>query len=82
MSAVFRPAYAPRFSSPEDKVRAAGVDPLTMFASDGVDIKPGSGHQRSAGPNLRVLGCYVRARAALSLVRALRTMRWVPAQRI
>jgi N-acyl-D-aspartate/D-glutamate deacylase len=53
-----------------------------MLASDGFDIKRGSGHPRSAGPNLRVLGRYVRERAALSLMRALRRMTPVRAQRI
>jgi N-acyl-D-aspartate/D-glutamate deacylase len=66
----------------EDNVRAAVVDPLTMFASDGFDLKPGIGHPRSAGTNSRVLGRYVREGAALPLMQALRKMTLMPAQRI
>jgi dihydroorotase len=66
----------------EDNVRAAVVDPLTMFASDGFDVKPGSGHPRSAGTNSRVLGRYVREDAALSLMQALHKMTLMPALRI
>ena len=65
----------------EENVRAAVVDPLTMFASDGFDVKPGSGHPRSAGTNSRVLGRYVRE-GALPLMQALRKMTLMPAQRI
>jgi N-acyl-D-aspartate/D-glutamate deacylase len=66
----------------EENVRAAVVDPLTMFASDGFDIRPGSGHPRSASTNSRVLGRYVREQKALSLMQALRKMTLMPAQRI
>src|SRR3954453_11647382 len=66
----------------EDNVRAAVADPLTMFASDGFDVSPGSGHPRSAGTNSRVLGRYVREGKALSLMQALRKMTLMPAQRI
>jgi N-acyl-D-aspartate/D-glutamate deacylase len=63
-------------------VRAAVVDPLTMFASDGFDIRPGAGHPRSASTNSRVLGRYVREQSALSLMQALRKMTLMPAQRL
>lgn len=66
----------------EENVRAAVVDPLTMFASDGFDVKPGNGHPRSAGTNSRVLSRYVREQNALSLMDALRKMTLMPAQRI
>jgi hypothetical protein len=66
----------------EANVRAAVVDPLTMFASDGFDIRPHAGHPRSASTNSRVLGRYVREQKALSLMQALRKMTLMPAQRI
>lgn len=66
----------------EDNVRAAVVDPLTLFASDGFDVKPGNGHPRSAGTNTRVLGRFVREQGALTLMQALRKMSLMPAQRI
>lgn len=66
----------------EENVRAAVVDPLTIFASDGFDIRPGAGHPRSASTNSRVLGRYVREQKALSLMQALRKMTLMPAQRI
>jgi dihydroorotase len=66
----------------EENVRAAVVDPLTMFASDGFDVKPGNGHPRSAGTNSRVLSRYVREQHALTLMEALRKMTLMPAQRI
>ena len=46
----------------EENVRAAVVDPLTMFASDGFDVRPGSGHPRSAEHQFACAGT-LRARA-------------------
>ena len=66
----------------EENVRAAVIDPLTMFASDGFDVKAGNGHPRSAGTNSRVLGRYVREQNALPLMQALRKMTLMPARRI
>jgi dihydroorotase len=66
----------------EDTVRASVIDPLTLFASDGFDITPGSGHPRSSNTNARVLGRYVREQKALSLMQALRKMTLMPAQRL
>jgi N-acyl-D-aspartate/D-glutamate deacylase len=66
----------------EENVRAAVIDPLTMFASDGFDVKAGNGHPRSAGTNSRVLGRYVREQNALPLMQALRKMTLMPASRI
>jgi len=65
----------------EDQTRAAIVSPLTMIASDGF-IEKGRGHPRTSGTYSRVLGKYVRAEKALSLMDALRKMTLAPAQRL
>ena len=62
---------------PEEIVREALINPLTLVASDGV-----KGHPRSAGTYARVLGRYVRELKSLSLMDALRKMTLMPAQRL
>jgi N-acyl-D-aspartate/D-glutamate deacylase len=69
------------FSIPEDAVRAALAHPLVVVASDAV-MKDGKGHPRSAGPNARLLGRYVREEKALPLMEALRKITLMPAQRL
>ncbi len=66
---------------PEDVVRAAIADPLTMIASDGI-LDHGKGHPRAAGTYARVLGRYVRELHALTLMEALRKMTAMPADRL
>jgi dihydroorotase len=66
---------------PEEVVRVAVSDPLTMIASDG-EIYSGIGHPRTAGTYARVLGSYVREEKLLSLMDALRKMTLMPAQRL
>jgi dihydroorotase len=66
---------------PEEVVRMAVSDPLTIIASDG-EIYSGTGHPRTAGTYARVLGSYVREEKLLSLMDALRKMTLMPAQRL
>jgi dihydroorotase len=66
---------------PEEVVRLAIADPLTMIASDGI-LENGKGHPRAAGTYARVLGRYVREQHALSLMDALRKMTAMPADRL
>ena len=66
---------------PESVVRMAMADPQVMIASDGI-LDHGTGHPRAAGTFSRVLGRYVRAEHALSLMAALRKMTVMPADRI
>jgi dihydroorotase len=66
----------------EDVIRTAVASPLTLFASDGFDVHPRSGHPRSAGTYSRILGRYVREESVLSLMTALRKMTLMPAQRL
>lgn len=54
---------------------------FTMIGSDGMPYTPGA-HPRSAGTYSRILGRYVRERAVLSLMEALRKMTLMPAQRL
>ena len=68
-------------SIPEDVVRLAIADPLTMIASDGI-LEQGKGHPRAAGTYARVLGRYVREQHALTLMDALRKMTVMPADRL
>jgi dihydroorotase len=68
-------------SIPEDVVRMAIADPLTMIASDGI-LDHGKGHPRAAGTYARVLGRYVREQHALTLMDALRKMTVMPADRL
>ena len=68
-------------SIPEEVVRLAIADPLTMIASDGI-LDNGKGHPRAAGTYARVLGRYVREQHALSLMDALRKMTVMPADRL
>lgn len=62
---------------PEEIVRNALINPLTLVASDGV-----KGHPRSAGTYARILGRYVREGGSLSSMDALRKMTLMPAQRL
>jgi N-acyl-D-aspartate/D-glutamate deacylase len=66
----------------EEVIRTAVAHPLTMFASDGFDIHPRSGHPRSAGTYSRILGRYVREQGLLTLGDAVRKMTLLPAQRL
>jgi dihydroorotase len=68
-------------SIPEDVVRLAIADPMTMIASDGI-LDHGKGHPRAAGTYARVLGRYVREQHALTLMEALRKMTVMPADRL
>jgi len=68
-------------SIPEDIVRLAISNPLTMIASDGI-LQDGKGHPRAAGTYARVLGRYVREQHALTLMEALRKMTIMPAERL
>src|ERR1035438_279020 len=68
-------------SIPEDVVRLAIADPMTMIASDGI-LDHGKGHPRAAGTYARVLGRYVREQHALPLMEALRKMTVMPADRL
>lgn len=68
-------------SIPEEVVRQAIADPLTMIASDGI-LENGKGHPRAAGTYARVLGRYVREQHALTLMDALRKMTLMPADRL
>jgi dihydroorotase len=68
-------------SIPEEVVRQAIADPLTMIASDGI-LDHGKGHPRAAGTYARVLGRYVREQHALKLMEALRKMTVMPADRL
>lgn len=69
------------FSMTEEIVAAAIKSPLTMIASDGI-LERGKGHPRTAGTYSRVLGNYVRDKAALTLMEALTKMTLMPAQRL
>ena len=68
-------------SIPEDIVRLAIADPMTMIASDGI-LQNGKGHPRAAGTYARVLGRYVREQHVLSLMEAVRKMTIMPAERL
>jgi len=68
-------------SIPEEVVRLAISNPLTMIASDGI-LDNGKGHPRAAGTYARVLGRYVREQHALTLMDALRKMTVMPADRL
>ena len=68
-------------SIPEDIVRLAISNPLTMIASDGI-LQDGKGHPRAAGTYARVLGRYVREQHALTLMEAVRKMTVMPADRL
>jgi N-acyl-D-aspartate/D-glutamate deacylase len=68
-------------SIPEEVVRQAIANPLTMIASDGI-LENGKGHPRAAGTYARVLGRYVRELHALTLMDALRKMTVMPADRL
>jgi N-acyl-D-aspartate/D-glutamate deacylase len=65
----------------EEQTRAAIASPLSMIASDGF-IENGRGHPRTSGTYAKVLGKYVRAEQAVSLMDALRRMTLDPARRL
>ncbi len=73
--------FVAMFSMTEEIVETAVKNPLTMIASDGI-LEKGKGHPRTAGTYTRVLGKYVRERAVLSLMDAVRKMTLMPAQRL
>jgi N-acyl-D-aspartate/D-glutamate deacylase len=73
--------FVAMFSMTEEIVETAVKNPLTMIASDGI-LENGKGHPRTAGTYTRVLGKYVRERAVLSLMDAVRKMTLMPAQRL
>jgi len=64
-------------SNTEDVVRAAVLQPFTLFASDGL-----RGHPRHAGTSARVLGRYVREQKLLTLSQAIEKLSLLPAQRL
>jgi dihydroorotase len=53
-----------------------------MIASDGMLYHDGRAHPRGAGTFSRVLGYYVREKAALGLMEALGKMSYLPAKRL
>ena len=63
------------FSNTQDAVDHVIGHPLVMIASDGA-----AGHPRNAGTYSRVLAQYVREKAAITLMEALRKMSLMPAQ--
>lgn len=67
----------------EQIVQLCLTDPRVMIASDAIPYTPdGKGHPRSAGCFCRVLGVYVRERAVLSLIEAIKKMTLLPAKRL
>ena len=79
---------AVHFAMSEDDVETILRDPHTMIGSDGVANDPHSllaedkTHPRTYGTFPRVLARYVRGRAVLPLVEAVRRMTSLPAQRL
>ena len=65
----------------ERMVAAAISSPLTIIASDAY-WQNGRGHPRTTGTFSRVLGRYVREAHSLSLMKAIRKMTLMPAQRL
>ena len=63
------------FSNTQEAVDHVIGHPLVMIASDGAE-----GHPRNAGTYSRVLAQYVREKAAITLMEALRKMSLMPAQ--
>ena len=63
------------FSNTQEVVDQVIAHPLVMIASDGAE-----GHPRNAGTYSRVLAQYVREKAAITLMDALRKMSLMPAQ--
>jgi N-acyl-D-aspartate/D-glutamate deacylase len=64
-------------ANPEEVIRAAVADPLTMIASDGL-----RGHPRHAGTSARILGHYVREQRLLTLMQAIDKLALMPARRL
>jgi N-acyl-D-aspartate/D-glutamate deacylase len=65
------------FMNTQEMVDAVIAEPLVMIASDGED-----GHPRNAGTFSRILARYVRERASITLMDAIRKMALMPAQRL
>ena len=65
-----------------EMVRAAIASPLTMIASDGMQLENGRAHPRTFGAYARILGRYVREKRVLTLMDALAKMSLRPAQRL
>jgi N-acyl-D-aspartate/D-glutamate deacylase len=65
------------FMNTQDMVDTVIANPLVMIASDGED-----GHPRNAGTFSRILARYVRERASLTLMDAIRKMSLMPAERL
>ncbi len=65
-----------------EMVQAAIASPLTMIASDGMQLRNGRAHPRTFGAYARILGRYVREKKALTLMDALAKMSLRPAQRL
>ncbi|HUU32709.1 MAG TPA: amidohydrolase family protein, partial [Vicinamibacterales bacterium] len=65
-----------------ENVERAITHPLTMIASDGIQMRGGMGHPRSTGTFSHVLGRYVREAGTLSLADALSKMTVMPARRL
>jgi dihydroorotase len=66
----------------ESVVETALSHPMTMVASDALEIPDRLAHPRSAGTFARVLGRYVRERGTLTLMDAIRKMSLMPARRL
>ena len=69
---------------PRKMVELAVEHPAVMIASDGMSFRRegGRAHPRGAGTFARVLGRYVREKKNLTLMKALRKMTLMPAQRL
>jgi hypothetical protein len=63
------------FSNTQEMVDKVIPHPLVMIASDGIE-----GHPRNAGTYSRVLAQYVREKATITLMDALRKMSFMPAE--
>jgi len=65
----------------EPWIELAMATPWVIVASDGMPYAPGA-HPRTAGTYARVLGRYVRERAAVDLPTAISKMSYLPAKRL
>lgn len=74
-----RNKLAVAYAIPEDSVRKALRDPLTMIGSDAI-LTSGNNHPRATGCFARVLGPYVRDAKVLTLTEALTKMTIQPAK--
>ena len=69
------------FSTPEESVDEAVLNPMTIIATDSI-IQEGKGHPRTAGSYTKILGRYVRERGELSWMEAIKKMTIMPADRL